>query len=78
MTIETNHSVSDVVWTIYENKAMELIVDALGVDAFSDNINYPISDSIYYILRSANKLYQNIRRSEGQLFKSKEALLQSL
>ncbi len=84
MTINTVFKPTDVVFLLFKEKIVEAKVQAIGLDPFTDNINYPVKDFIYYFLtdqfnndmgysgQGGNKF------KEGTLFKTKDELIAAL
>jgi len=77
MQISTKCNHGDKVFVMIHNMVAERIVDAVGLAEWPNNVNYPISDYIYYMCRNSST-QEVTRHSESSLFSTKEDLLQSL
>lgn len=85
MIIKTNFKEGDEVWTMSENKPkLGKILEAYFQDTYGINKNLPLEERLQWeldlteiSLYSSNMKF-NIRRSEKDLFETKEELIKSL
>jgi hypothetical protein len=76
MEINTKYNHGDMVYVMYQNRAVNARVEAIGVNEFTNNVNYPLADHIYYNITVS---LQNVQRyNETSIYPTKEALIQSL
>lgn len=78
MLIETKYDHGNLVWTMVNDKCLELFVESIGLDLFDSTMQQTTSKCIYYKLRSIDNQTSGVIRREQDLYVTKLDLLNSL
>ncbi len=83
--INSEYQIGDLVWTMCENKPVQATIRDLTIDQDYGDKKKPLVDRIKWVLDRKEKISMwmsdaelPLKRSEAQLFRTKEELLQSL